>query len=63
MKISQIAATLGLDEVETIRPIPLTDDVVGPAPPKPRGFDEQGMARRAQQRTERFTRTRRRAGV
>jgi len=36
MKISQIAATLGLDEVEAIRPIPLTDDLVGPVPPRPK---------------------------
>lgn len=60
MKIGQIAATLGLDEVEAVRPIPLTDDMVGPVPPKPKNFDERGATRRAQNRV---MNRRRRAGV
>lgn len=40
MKLSEIAGTLGLDLVEKIRPIPLTDDMVGPVPPRPK---DRGM--------------------
>lgn len=60
MKLSQIAGTLGLDQVEQVRPIPLTDDMVGPVPPRPRNLDEQGAARRAERRV---ASRKRRAGV
>lgn len=60
MKLSQIAGTLGLDQVEQVRPVPLTDDLVGPVPPRPRNFDERGASDRAQRRVQS---RKRRAGV
>jgi hypothetical protein len=62
MTLSQIAGTLGLDEIEAVRPIPLTDDMVGPVPPRPKNRaarrDEEAEERRARRvRARASTRT------
>lgn len=61
MKLNEIAGTLGLDEVELIRPVPLTDDKVGPVPPRPR--DRGDMTAAADRARHRVNRRRARPGV
>lgn len=61
MKLSEIAGTLGLDEIEGgVRPVPLTDDMVGPVPPRPKDHGQRGATT---DRGRRRVLDRRRAGV
>jgi hypothetical protein len=46
MTLSMIAGSLGLDEVEAVRPIPLTDAEVGPVPPRPKNREQRRTTER-----------------
>jgi hypothetical protein len=56
MKLSQIAGTLGLDEVESVRPVPLTDDIAGAVPPRPKNRAERRSIDRSAARVARADR-------
>lgn len=55
MKLSEIAALLGLDEIDAVRPVPLTDAELATAKPRPRNRAQrrEGERRQRKQRSVR----------